>query len=249
MFFKEDSKKQLKSLEWFQRTGDLESIKVTSEELYKYNLPPGIVEKMKEWEHITKSPYSNSFYSSPDVTFKNKPDGSMRVSDHWNFPSRRDNKIHSKTNVPVENNITWCIGVFDSLKKEYTIIYREYDIEFLKEQEFKRKRTEYLKDPNVIAGKRAFARRLDNHEIMVDFTYNGREIKGVLHKYTGIKIAILDPNRRWETYPDACPIASQILYSNGELDLDSIEKLVLTTKSGELLEDPYSIPEHLKRIS
>lgn len=247
MFFKEDSKKQQRSLEWFQKTGELESIPVKWEDLVKYNLPPGIIEKMREWEHISKSPYSNSFYSSSEVTFKNKPHGSMRVSDHWNFHSRRDNKLHGRTSESVENNILWCIGVFDSEKKEYVITYKDYDLTYLKEQEFKKKRNEYMKDPNTIARKRFFAGLLDKHEILVEMIYKGWERNGVLHKYTGTKIAILDPKRLWETHPEACPIASQILYSNGELEMDNVEKLLFKTISGEILDNPYIIPEHLKK--
>lgn len=36
----------------------------------------------KNW---SKSPYSNSFYNSKNIQFGYKPEGSIRISNHWNF--------------------------------------------------------------------------------------------------------------------------------------------------------------------
>lgn len=36
-------------------------------------------------ENWLKSPYSDSFYNSKDIDFGYKPEGSLRISDHWNF--------------------------------------------------------------------------------------------------------------------------------------------------------------------
>lgn len=36
-------------------------------------------------ENWTKSPYSMSFYNTKDVGWNHKPEGSLRISDHWNF--------------------------------------------------------------------------------------------------------------------------------------------------------------------
>lgn len=36
-------------------------------------------------ENWSKSPYSMSFYNAQNITWGYKPEGSLRVSDHWNF--------------------------------------------------------------------------------------------------------------------------------------------------------------------
>lgn len=41
---------------------------------------------MQNWtEDWSKSPYSQSYYSSSNIDWNYKPEGSLRVSDHWNF--------------------------------------------------------------------------------------------------------------------------------------------------------------------
>jgi hypothetical protein len=232
MHYKLDSKKHLSSMAWFAKNSNLESIPLKWEDLGEYNLPPGILEKMKEWEYISKSPYSNSFYSSKDVTFATKPNGSMRVSDHWNFVSRRDSKIHSKTDISVENNKEWCIGVFNEEKRMYTIIYSEADLSYLKQQEISRRIREYLTNIDTINRKRLFKSKMDNHEIQIEMDYNGKEIIGLLHKYTGIKISVVDSD-------------SNVIYSNGELETNKINKLIIKDKIGNIIEDPYVLPSYL----
>lgn len=58
------------------------------------------------------SPYnrteSGSYYNTADKSWDYTPDGSIRVSDHWNFPSRGN--IHCKTDVPDSKLIgKWAI--------------------------------------------------------------------------------------------------------------------------------------------
>lgn len=51
----------------------------------------------------SKSPYSESFYSSKDIDWGYKPEGSLRVSDHWNFGADGE---HCPTAEPVEG---WAV--------------------------------------------------------------------------------------------------------------------------------------------
>ena len=45
-----------------------------------------IIWVMENWNSSwSKSPYSNSFYDSKNISWSHKPEGSLRVSDHWNF--------------------------------------------------------------------------------------------------------------------------------------------------------------------
>ncbi|MCK1200339.1 hypothetical protein MXZ33_06045 [Streptococcus uberis] len=73
-----------------------------------------ILENMDD--NWSKSPYSNSFYSSNDITWGYKPEGSLRVSDHWNFGEDGE---HCQTSEPVEG---WAVckfnnGKYDLVKK------------------------------------------------------------------------------------------------------------------------------------
>lgn len=42
---------------------------------------------LRSFGEIHKSPYSESFYDTSDVSWGHKPEGSLRLSDHWNFES------------------------------------------------------------------------------------------------------------------------------------------------------------------
>lgn len=43
---------------------------------------------LENFKQIHQSPYSDSFYDSDDISWGHKPEGSLRLSDHWNFWSR-----------------------------------------------------------------------------------------------------------------------------------------------------------------
>ncbi len=65
-----------------------------------------IMENMTdEW---SKSPYSESFYSSKDIDWGYKPEGSLRVSDHWDFG---DEEEHCPT---VEKVQGWAVCKFEN---------------------------------------------------------------------------------------------------------------------------------------
>lgn len=60
-----------------------------------------VMENMtQEW---SISPYSESFYSSKDIDWGYKPEGSLRVSDHWNFGADGE---HCPTEEPLEG---WAV--------------------------------------------------------------------------------------------------------------------------------------------
>lgn len=51
-------------------------------------IPKEAFKEIKKFDFINKSPYSFSFYNSKNITWDYKPEGSIRVSDHWNFISK-----------------------------------------------------------------------------------------------------------------------------------------------------------------
>lgn len=50
--------------------------------------PKEVLDEIDKFEYVNKSPYSKSCYNSKDIDWNYKPEGSLRISDHWNFKSR-----------------------------------------------------------------------------------------------------------------------------------------------------------------
>lgn len=51
-------------------------------------MPKEVIEEINKFEKIVKSPYSDTYYNTSDISWDYKPEGSLRISDHWNFKSR-----------------------------------------------------------------------------------------------------------------------------------------------------------------
>jgi hypothetical protein len=189
------SKNQLKRINWFKVNGNKESIQVFVNDLYNYEIPISIIEKMKEWDLIYKSPYSNSFYNSAEVTFSHKPHGTLRVSNHWNFKSTRDNKKHSCTKQLIEEDF-WGIGVFDAESKTYEIIHKEKSPKKILDEQLHADKFKYITNIELIDKKRKFCKLVDDNKIFVKINYAYANenicIDGLLKKYTGNKIIVLD---------------------------------------------------------
>jgi hypothetical protein len=71
-------------------------------------MPEEILNHIRNWDNIKKSPYSCSLYSENEIGWNHKPDGCFSVSDHWNFYLQ--GKYHKITDKMVINNthITLC---------------------------------------------------------------------------------------------------------------------------------------------
>ncbi|MFS1664316.1 hypothetical protein [Streptococcus sp. zg-JUN1979] len=97
-----------KDLQILQQSGQL-SMNVSTYEAMKF-----VVENWDDdW---SRSPYSLSFYSSKDIDWGYKPEGSLRVSDHWNFGFEGE---HCPTAEPVDG---WAVcrfenGLYQLIKK------------------------------------------------------------------------------------------------------------------------------------
>ena len=64
------------------------------------------------------SPYGDSWYSSKEISWDYKPEGSIRIADHWNF-STRDGKMHCQT-TDGQLKDGWAVGKF--VKGKYEIM-------------------------------------------------------------------------------------------------------------------------------
>ncbi|MCR8656380.1 hypothetical protein [Paenibacillus endoradicis] len=66
----------------------------------------------QNFKEVHKSPYSKSFYNK-EVDWGYKPEGVIRISDHWNFLSH--DEIHCATHQEI-NNDSLSIGMFEGDK-------------------------------------------------------------------------------------------------------------------------------------
>lgn len=68
----------------------------------------------------SQSPYSESFYSAEGITWDYKPEGSLRLSDHWNFMSK--GKVHCATTNPNFKQ-GWAVGKYKDGKYEIVKVF------------------------------------------------------------------------------------------------------------------------------
>lgn len=70
-------------------------------------LPKKVLQDIEKWDIVNKSPYSLSAYDSYGISWDSKPEGSLRVADHWNWYS--DGEYHCKTEDGFKDG--WAMGV------------------------------------------------------------------------------------------------------------------------------------------
>ena len=218
------SKRQLRNELWHKNNPNPTGTIIKPEELSQFGIPDSIIEMMKEWPIIYKSPYSKSFYSSDDISWESKPDKSYRVSDHWNFVTNRGPKVHCQTTQPVKNNTHYSIGQFDEKTKKYTIILSELTTDTSKKIKDKEERLKYLKDPEVIYRKKLFKDRIKNGEVFSEFSIDGQEYSGLVDKYSGYGGDIRLKNDKGE-----------VIYTNNYFEPTDFK---LVDKNGEEIQDP-----------
>ena len=217
--------KWLKRLKYIKK---LEPKTLSKSDLDSYNIPDKIKEMMMEWDIIRRSPYSDSFYNSHDISWTHKPDGSYRVSDHWNFYTK-DHKKHCKTDIKTPNTTHVSIGKYNSEKGIYEIILTEPKKSHTENLNRKERKLKYLQNPEVIYKKKLFKDRYSKGEILVDFNYDGIQYNGILKGWTGFKIKIENE-------------LGEVIFSNmGQDDIkyNKIDSLEFTDKNGSEISDPY----------
>lgn len=85
-------------------------------------IPEKVKDEILKFKTINSSPYSNSFYNSDNINWGSKPEGSIRISDHWNFES--GGSIHCKLKGVSEYTIGWKMAEYRN--GEY-IVLKEFD--------------------------------------------------------------------------------------------------------------------------
>lgn len=85
------------------------------------SLPKEAATEVRSWKTISRSPYSDSFYNSKNISWTSKPEGSLRLSDHWNFESYGE--IHCKLDTTDEYiSGVWILaryenGIYHEIKR------------------------------------------------------------------------------------------------------------------------------------
>jgi hypothetical protein len=74
---------------------------------------------IRAWPDRKKSPYSRSFYSCRSKRWDFTPDACERISDHWNFRSKRQR--HCVTDRPVINGTHWTHAVYDASSRTWLV--------------------------------------------------------------------------------------------------------------------------------
>jgi hypothetical protein len=80
------------------------------------SLPEEFKQEIISWKEIAHSPYSHSYYSSKSKRWNHTPLKCRRISNHWNFKGKSKSGglfIHSKTDIPVQNNTYWTLAEFN----------------------------------------------------------------------------------------------------------------------------------------
>ena len=207
---------------------------LTYEDLENYDIPDDIKNMMKNWDIIYKSPFSDSFYSSKDISWKNKPNNSYRVSDHWNFRSKRDDNIHCPTDKKTPNTTHISIGRYDGRNHIYHIIKTEPTKNHLQMLDKKRIREEILKNSDEIEKRRQLKRKIEKREIAIYFEYIGdKDSKnwsgtGLVSKWNGYSLKIENPD-------------GDEIYNNDSIRNNFIKKIKLwDINTDEIVENPYN---------
>lgn len=204
--------------------GEAIGVVVPQDELHKYNIPQEIIDMMIDWEVRFKSPYSNTFYNTTDISWSYKPDGSLRVSDHWNFYT--NDKWHCQTDTKVPNNSHVSIAKYDRKIGRYHIIKSVETDEHVEKLTAAIARKEYLKNPERIARMKEFKNRIANKEIYIKLNHKDKNYEGIVKKWTGTDLKIEDENGN--------PIFSDNYFSHHSKD-----EFNLFDKSGNKIDNPY----------
>jgi hypothetical protein len=130
------------------------------------NFPVEATREILDWEFVFKSPISNSFYSKKKG-WNLTHDGTIRISDHWNFFAQ--GRFHCKTKQEGIKD-AWAKGIYDKetdkwdLVEFYKLITKEDSDELVKQKSDELKK---LKNDNAIDYKQMF---LDSGgQRMIDF--------------------------------------------------------------------------------
>ncbi len=82
-------------------------------------IPVKAAQEILSWDYTYKSPISLSFYSKKK-DWNHTEEGTIRISDHWNFTAR--GTIHCKTKQDGITQDQWAKGIYDKKDGKFDIV-------------------------------------------------------------------------------------------------------------------------------
>ena len=86
---------------------------------FNSTVPAEVRAWVREWDGVWMSPYSLSLYDTGEKGWDHTPEGSLRISDHWNFKDS-EGRMHCRTQGEKPRRGHWCLAVFED--GAYTIL-------------------------------------------------------------------------------------------------------------------------------
>lgn len=91
-------------------------VRMTSDEHALYvcrktygDMPMDAIREVESWKVKSKSPYSNSWYNCEGITWDYKPEGSLRLSDHWCWES--NGEVHCELADAPGYQSSWRLAI------------------------------------------------------------------------------------------------------------------------------------------
>lgn len=105
---------------------------------FNKNVPQAIKDIVATWDEIYKSPYSLSLYDTDGKSWDHTPEGSLRVSDHWNFEAGViETRIHCPTRGERPKKGWWTVARWED--GAYTVLSSFYPVNTRKDRRAARK--------------------------------------------------------------------------------------------------------------
>lgn len=185
------------------------------------------------------SPYnridSGSFYDCEDKTWDYTPDGSIRVSDHWNFYSR--GKYHCLTDICNDRLIgKWAVGKYNAETGLYHIISIDGKDTSAYELRTARRNAKYQRvDPNSLPEiRKARAAQIRREK---EAAVRAKKIRNGLKRNKGPKIWVQVEVNVWSRYRGRnYHQGTQILFGFLTWESKTGKSFVIETRSGNCRE-------------
>lgn len=98
-------------------------------------MPEAAVRVLLSWHNVYPSPYNTeaggSFYDKPGVTWETKPEGVLRLSDHWNWRDQQG-RMHGATSQTVAEG-RWALAHYQGKDATWDVLrtFRPADRAFM----------------------------------------------------------------------------------------------------------------------
>ncbi|WP_052356687.1 hypothetical protein [Faecalimicrobium dakarense] len=201
-------------------------------------MPKQVIEEINKFENIVKSPYSDTYYNTSDISWTHKPEGSLRISDHWNFKSRGETHCQlDYTHEYIEGY--WILGKYINGKYHVLKKFGE-SIDGYKFNSISKNNIELLKklyDMGGIVKSYNWYKQYKVKPTLAKETYT-KSVKNLL-KYMSID--------RIQRYKSTNPKVRKIIFLDDKT-METVEKLLKVYESSKELENLSKSEKGIKTL-